>query len=70
MQLNPSWKLPVTQLLKNFPDTFWNPKIHFLFHKSLPFVPILSQMNPIRINPLDSNKFHINIILLTNYLAE
>jgi hypothetical protein len=34
MELSPG-KLLITELLKNFPDTFWSPKIRYRVYKSL-----------------------------------
>jgi hypothetical protein len=41
-------KPPVAQLLKNLPTLYETPKIHFLVRHTLPLVPILSQINPVR----------------------
>jgi hypothetical protein len=38
-------KLTVTQIVNNI-STLWNPKIQYDTKKSLPPVPLLSQLNP------------------------
>jgi hypothetical protein len=39
-------KLPIVQPFRNFPAILRNPKVHHRVHKSLPLVPILSQIDP------------------------
>lgn len=41
---------------------FWDPIVHYFFHHVLPFVPILSHINPIHGIPPSLWKIHFSII--------
>ena len=47
---------------QNIPCLLWNLNVHYRFHKSLPHVFVLSQMNPIYDLPNDFFKADFTII--------
>ena len=63
MEQSPSWEANRFLASKEIPHILWNPKFHYRFYKSLPTVPVLSQINPVHTPTSHSLKSHLNIIL-------
>jgi hypothetical protein len=62
MELSPFWEAAICAVTQEFPSILWNPKVHYLVHKSLPPVHILSHINLVRTTPCYLSKIHFNII--------
>jgi hypothetical protein len=62
LELSPSWEAANCAATEEFPSVLWNPKFHYLVHKSPPLVPIPSQINSIYTIPPYLSKIHFNIV--------
>jgi len=63
MEQGPSWEVNRFAARQEIPHVLWNPKFHYRIHKFPPPLPILSQLDPVRILTSQFLKIHLNIIL-------
>jgi hypothetical protein len=61
MEQSLSWEAIRFSRSQEIPHILWNPRVHYLIHKSPPAVPILSQVDPVHAYP--TPKIPFNIIL-------
>jgi hypothetical protein len=59
---SPSWEAGNYTATQEPPSILWNPKFHYCVHKSLPLVPILSQIDPVHTIPSYLPKLYFNTV--------
>ena len=66
MELSPSWKAKRFAASQEISRILWNPRIHYLIHKFLPAVPILSQLDSVHTPQPTSWR---SILILSSHLS-
>jgi hypothetical protein len=69
MELSPSREADSCSAAQELPSILWNPKVHYLVHKSLPLLPILSHINSVHtiasyLSKIQFNIFHPVLVFL------
>jgi len=59
----PPWEVDSHSAKQEITHLLWNPKVHYHVHKSMPLVPLLSQMHPVHTFPSYFPKIHSVIFL-------
>jgi len=62
MEQNLSWEVESHLANQELSYLLWNLKVHYCVHKSLPWVPVLNQMNPVHNFPFCAPTIHSSIL--------
>ena len=54
-----AWEADRSAVSQQISYILWNRKFHYHIHKSVPPIPVMSQINPVPVTPL---KVHFNLI--------
>jgi hypothetical protein len=63
-ELSPSWGAANFAATQKLPSILWNSKVHHHVHRTLPLVPIQSQINPVHTIP----SYRRSILILSTHL--
>jgi hypothetical protein len=68
MERNPSWKANRFQASQEIPRILWNPQLYCHFYKWPPPLPILSQIDPVHVQPSPTFSSWRSILILSSHL--